>query len=525
MTTPPEGITPPGGPPAIRAEPPNAAGTFARRLLRPAQVIIVSSVMFTFISYWRTAAVVLCDLASTSYYIGGIVEQSIGSAAPWFILAVMFFSYAVRSVYIESCTLFVRGGVYRVVREALGKFMAKLAVSALMFDYILTGPISAVSGGQYIIGLVIEILTRGFGMAIDENTRDLWKRAGSVLIATAATLYFFRKNIIGIHESSEKALKIMVITTIMGAVMLTWCCVTLAVNGPAQSQDNTLNRVSLTPDFNPKLNPTTKEMEDPTGFLKHTSVADKLRDLTGKAPADWLGLIGVFGIFIAFGHSILAMSGEETLAQVYREVESPKLKNFKKAAFIVFVYSLLLTGGISFLAVLLIPNDVRMSDVLRQPDRRPGHERRRPVVGPIAAQRLRGRGRLPDPVRRGQHGDHRLQRRPQSRRRGRRHAGMVPQAPSALRHDLPHPLAHFPAATVHHLGQPRRRAAAGRGVRFRRRLELRLPGAGDGGAALHRSPAARGQGAAERPRRQVRGTDRSDPHPRHPRWCRRCATC
>src|SRR5438067_12613078 len=92
--------------------------------LRPLHVIIVGSVMFTFISYWRTAAVVLCDLASTAYYIGGIVEQCIGPAAPWFILGAMFFSYAVRSVYLDSCTLFVRGGLYRVVREALGKFMA-----------------------------------------------------------------------------------------------------------------------------------------------------------------------------------------------------------------------------------------------------------------------------------------------------------------------------------------------------------------------------------------------------------------
>src|SRR5262245_5241574 len=127
-------------------------------LTRTAGVLIVSSVMFTFISYWRTAAVVLCDLASTAYYIGGIVEQSIGPAAPWFILAVMVFSYAVRSVYIESCTLFVRGGVYRVVREAMGGFMAKLAVSALMFDYVLTGPISGVSAGQYIVGLGLELV-------------------------------------------------------------------------------------------------------------------------------------------------------------------------------------------------------------------------------------------------------------------------------------------------------------------------------------------------------------------------------
>src|SRR5476651_1790203 len=107
-------------------------------------VIVVGSVMFTFISYWRTAAVVLCDLGSTAYYIGGIVEQAVGAAAPWFILAVMVFSYAVRSVYIESCSMFVRGGVYRVVKAAMGGFLAKLAVSALMFDYILTGPISGV---------------------------------------------------------------------------------------------------------------------------------------------------------------------------------------------------------------------------------------------------------------------------------------------------------------------------------------------------------------------------------------------
>src|SRR5512137_2465127 len=87
------------------------------RLLRPVQVLVVSSVMFTFISCWRTAAVVLCDLAGTAYYIGGIVEAAIGPAAPWFILAVMVFSYAVRAVYIESVSMFVRGGVYRVTRE------------------------------------------------------------------------------------------------------------------------------------------------------------------------------------------------------------------------------------------------------------------------------------------------------------------------------------------------------------------------------------------------------------------------
>src|ERR1700743_3727776 len=125
---------------------------------RKINVLVVSTVALAFISFWRAAAIVLCDLASTAYYIGGITEQAIGKAAPWFILGVMLFSYAVRSVYVESCTLFTRGGVYKVVKGAVGGGLAKLSVSALMFDYILTGPISSVAAGQYLLGLIGDML-------------------------------------------------------------------------------------------------------------------------------------------------------------------------------------------------------------------------------------------------------------------------------------------------------------------------------------------------------------------------------
>ena len=115
--------------------------------------------MLTFISFWRAASIVLCDLGSSAFYAGGIAEEAVGKAAPWFILGVMLFSFAVRAVYVESCSMFTRGGVYRVVKEALGGTFAKLSVSALMFDYILTGPISGVSAGQYITGLLNELIT------------------------------------------------------------------------------------------------------------------------------------------------------------------------------------------------------------------------------------------------------------------------------------------------------------------------------------------------------------------------------
>src|ERR1700760_232156 len=125
------------------------------------KLVVASSVMLTFISFWRAAAVVLNDLGSSAFYAGGIAEEAVGKSAPWFILAVMLFSFAVRAVYVESCSMFVRGGVYRIVKEALGGTLAKVSVSALMFDYILTGPISGVSAGQYLGGLLNDLLAYG----------------------------------------------------------------------------------------------------------------------------------------------------------------------------------------------------------------------------------------------------------------------------------------------------------------------------------------------------------------------------
>src|ERR1700721_2806530 len=84
------------------------------------KVVLATTAMLSFISFWRAAAIVLNDLGSSAYYAGTIAEQAVGRSAPWFILGIMLFSFAVRAVYVESCSMFTRGGVYRGVKEALG---------------------------------------------------------------------------------------------------------------------------------------------------------------------------------------------------------------------------------------------------------------------------------------------------------------------------------------------------------------------------------------------------------------------
>ncbi len=283
--------------------------------------IIVTTAMLSFISFWRAGAIVLCDLGSSAFYAGGIAEQAIGKAAPWFILGIMLFSNCVRLVYIESCTLFVRGGVYKVVKRAMGGTLGKLSVSALIFDYILTGPISAVAAGQYLVSFLNELaLYFHLSIHFDRNTF-------SALFAVIVILYFWRKNIIGIEESSDKALKILIATAIVGAVVIALSIATVWVRG------------FTLPPIQPVLN------EDSLGWLKGF---------------EWAKTIPLIGIMIGMGHSLLAMSGEESLAQVYREIEAPKLKNLKKAALLIGVFSFLFTGVITFFAMVIIPDNVRM---------------------------------------------------------------------------------------------------------------------------------------------------------------------
>ena len=155
-------------------------------------------------------------MSSTAYYIGAIVESAIGQAAPWFILAVLLFSYAMRSVYIESCSLFVRGGVYRIVKEALGGFLAKAAVSALLFDYVLTGPISGVSAGQYIVGLDSGNARRESSVCRSTNRRGRPSRIGARWPSPAPSRCIFSaKTCWAFTNRAARRCKIMIATTVM----------------------------------------------------------------------------------------------------------------------------------------------------------------------------------------------------------------------------------------------------------------------------------------------------------------------
>ena len=302
--------------------------TVSNKTVTTAKVVVATTVALSFISFWRGAAIVLSDLASSMFYAGGIAEHAIGKSAAWFVLGVMIFSFAVRAVYMESCGMFVRGGVYVVVRDSMGPAIARLSVSSLVFDYILTGPISCVSAGQYLGRLTNELLETA------HQTARLDPNSFAAFFGVAVTLYFWWSNIKGIHESSGQALRIMQITTVMVVALLIWCPITIFLNGSWN--------------FPPAPLPRNLQFGDESlGWFRGTV---------------W-PTIPIVAVIIAFGHSLLSMSGFETLAQVYREIAYPKLKNLKITGNIVCLYAIFSTGVITLFAAMIIPDNVRANYV------------------------------------------------------------------------------------------------------------------------------------------------------------------
>ena len=190
------------------------------------KVVVATTVALSFISFWRGASIVLSDLASSAFYAGGAAEQAVGKAAPWFVLGVMLFSFAVRSVYMESCGMFVRGGVYVVVRDSMGpgrwpsfRFRRWCSITFSPAPSAWSAP------GQYLGALlneISELLHQTYH--VDVNTFA----AG---FAVLVTIYFWWENIKGMHESSGKALRIMQITTVMVVILLIWCPLTIFLKG------------------------------------------------------------------------------------------------------------------------------------------------------------------------------------------------------------------------------------------------------------------------------------------------------
>jgi len=187
-----------------------------QRLRQAVPVLIVSSVTFTFISYWRTAAWSSATWRAPSTTSAASSRMPSGPAAPWFFLPSCCLAMPCAQSYIESCSLFVRGGRLsrrqgshgRLSRQAvrLGThvrlYFSRCPTSGRFCRPVHHGPHPPIRehGGARLVQNRCSSISK-----IPVQVGEAVIRWGSVLLAVCITLFFLRQNLLGLHESRRQS--------------------------------------------------------------------------------------------------------------------------------------------------------------------------------------------------------------------------------------------------------------------------------------------------------------------------------
>jgi len=210
----------------------------------------------------------------------------------------------------------------------MGRYPAKLSVSALMFDYILTGRSRGFRQGS--------ISSASFTTVTYSDIRGPFKSDDQLLAAGLAVLVTFTSGGATRKASTNHrtmALKDHVLTTVMMVLLIGWWRVNdletaampaLAACGPSRATSRSITMPWVVAQNHPgALGNSPFKRRQP----RHPRLANSGEPLI-RSRAQRSCFVGLIGILIAFGHSFWRMSGEESLAQVNRELEYPKHRNW-----------------------------------------------------------------------------------------------------------------------------------------------------------------------------------------------------
>src|SRR5207302_9270415 len=93
------------------------------------RVVLATETLRSFTPRWRATALALAELGCAAFFVSGIAEEAIGRSAPWYVLAVALLAAGVHAVDVEARGLYVRGGLFGLVRQSLGDGFGRIAAS------------------------------------------------------------------------------------------------------------------------------------------------------------------------------------------------------------------------------------------------------------------------------------------------------------------------------------------------------------------------------------------------------------
>jgi magnesium transporter len=281
--------------------------TFSASRIR---VVLASRALVSYVSVWRVAARALVELGCGAFFAAGVAWVAIGAAAPWYVLAAVVLSVTVRAVDVEARALFVPGGLYGSVRDALGGLSAKVAAAALIVERLMLGPLAAVAAGHYAAALaprLAEVIPNGVGLTGNDVPV-------AIAVAVLGGVWWVQRQ--G-RRISERAVSRGVGAAVFMLVLVSiWGAVTAWLSGAAM----------------PPLRPS-------------------------APPMPWLAMITA--AVLGLGFALPVLGGVDVLSQAAVDLEQPRIRNLRRIARMVGAFGLIATGTVAFLFVWLVPEVVR----------------------------------------------------------------------------------------------------------------------------------------------------------------------
>ena len=282
--------------------------------------MLASSTLVSYVSVWRAAARALVELGCGAFFVGGLAWAAIGPAAPWYVLAAILIGVALRGVDIEARALFVPGGLYGCVRDALGGLPAKVAASALIVERLMLGPLAAVVAGYYIAALV------PLPAGPLPGGRQLTGNDGIVAVAVSVlgAVWWLQRQ--GRQVPDRAVSRLVGASAAVLLVVAGWAWTTAWFSGAAIP---------------------------PAGIPQAA-----LRSVSGSTGARfWLHAIAAIAAGVGFAFPVLG--GVDVLSGVAVDLEQPRIKNLRRIARLVGVFGLAVTASSAFALVMLVPDTAR----------------------------------------------------------------------------------------------------------------------------------------------------------------------
>jgi magnesium transporter len=287
----------------------------------PIRIVLATTSLLSLVSSRRAVVLVLLELGGAAFFASGVAERAVGPAAPWLILVAVLMGILLRAADLENCALFIPGGVYGTVKEALGKPVAKVAASALLVQHFVLGALAAVAAGHYVAVLIRPLL--GAGQLPREITTD--DVATAVAVCLLGVNWWWKRQGRALSHTSVRWAVTAALTFV--AAIIVWSVISLAGR-----------RGTAVP------------LPSTGVFLSYLLDRWSAMPPVLSAPA---------AFFTALGYCLFALGGIHAFSRVAPEVPQPRIRHLRRIAWLTSAYALVATAGVAFLVGSLVPAEDR----------------------------------------------------------------------------------------------------------------------------------------------------------------------